>query len=167
MDKCPDCGSWTHQVRKTFFRTILYSDMNVCTGCGLRLMQYRRYAAALVRHWRFIFSVHTACPDCGSRSVLPATYSDRASKVRHPLGWIQSILFAPLLECDYCRHQYYDWRPRRKVGAVAQTRPATLLGDLTALNQALNDSVEGRGKRTHPADAPIASGRSEETTAAK
>jgi len=146
MERCRNCGGRNQRSYLNIFRRFLYSKASLCPDCGLRRVRYHRPIAILQRHWRFMFSLHTQCLSCGSQSVLRSTYSEWASTVRNPLGWVQALVFAPVRECHHCRQQYYDWRPPRRVAPViAQTRsPAR---ELAALNRALGQVASPRGAR--------------------
>ncbi len=148
MERCRNCGGRNQRSYLNIFRRFLYSKASLCPDCGLRRVRYHRPIAILQRQWRFMFSLHTQCPNCGSQSVFRSTYSEWASTVQSPLGWVQALVFAPVRECHHCRQQYYDWRsPRRVARVVAQTRSPGLSDELAALNRGLS-------RVSSPRDAP-------------
>lgn len=137
MDNCPDCRNLIKRIPTNIFQKLIYSSTYRCASCGLQFSEYRPYTAVFVLHWRYLFSAHSRCLNCGSRSVQRAIRADPSSMLRNPFATIQALLLAPILECDGCRRQYYDWRSPYVPSSV-QESSNTHIGELTALDRALN-----------------------------
>jgi|SRR5579862_5091797 len=123
MDRCPHCKSDMAHVKRNTLQFLLFSETNTCRGCGFGRGLYRPFLARLVLYHRFIFSRHTSCIRCGSTRVLRSDFAEKISK--NPLGWVQRIAGAPLIECCICEQGYFDWRdprPPREVVAASAAR---------------------------------------------
>ena len=137
MFKCPQCPDSMAYVARTPVQRIVYSAACVCPRCGYRLSLYHRFIGTLfINDYRFIFSRYSHCIRCGSGSVGRSNYADFLAK--HPLGWIQRLIGAPMMECSSCGGGYFDWRSPRR--GRSRTVPVTSTGtadDLAALSRAL------------------------------
>ncbi len=109
MAKCAECIGHIEQVRRTRWERLFFSAAYRCQKCKTRFRCGRDWWAST---YRFIFSRHTVCVQCGTEQVRRAPHRDRLSSFsKHPLSLIQVIFFLPRKECPYCRLQYCDVRP--------------------------------------------------------
>jgi hypothetical protein len=132
MFRCPQCPDSMACVARTPVQRILYSAAYVCPRCGYRLSLYHLF----INNYRFIFSCYSHCISCGSGSVGRSNYADFLAK--HPLGWIQRLIGAPMLECSSCGGGYFDWRSRPRTVSVP---PPDTAVDLAALSRAVGQQA--------------------------
>jgi hypothetical protein len=128
------------RVARTWLQRIVYSEVYVCTACGAQLGLHRpSLSAVIVNNYRFIFSRYSRCISCGSEVV------ERNNRVyflsKNPLGWIQWLVGAPVMECSPCGRQYFDWRvpPPRRIHDTSQTQDSL---NLAALSRAIPRDVQ-------------------------
>ena len=139
---CPRCSGRIEPVDQTRLQSILYSEAFVCTGCGVRMELYRGLISFVINNHRFLFSRYSHCLSCGSANVDRGRKAHSVSK--NPLGWIQLLAAAPLMECYPCGRQYFDWRIPRPGRFTAVATRAT--HDLVALSKAI---------RTDPSESMV------------
>ena len=128
------------RVARTWLQRIIYSEVYICIACGAHLGLHRPFiSAAIINNYRFIFSWYSHCLSCGSEAV---ERNDRVYFLsKNPLGWIQWLVGAPVMECSPCGRQYFDWRvPRpRRIHDISQTQDSF---DLAALSRAIPRGVQ-------------------------
>lgn len=67
------------------------------------------------RPFLYLLSFHSCCPKCGNVDLKILNERDGVDEMSsNPLSFIQRFLGAPLHWCQFCRLQFYDYRPRRK-----------------------------------------------------
>ena len=139
MVRCRHPSVAMERISRTWLQKIMYSEIYICVACGARVALHRPFiSATIVNNYRFIFSRYSRCLSCGSEAVGPNERVYFLSK--NPLGWIQWLAGAPLMECSPCGRQYFDWRPPqpRPVHARSQTQDSY---DLAALSRAIPREV--------------------------
>ena len=154
MFRCPQCPDSMECLARSPVQRIVYSAAYVCPGCGYRLSLYHRILGTLfINNYRFIFSRYSHCITCGSGSVGRSNYADFLAK--HPLGWIQRLIGAPMLECSSCGGGYFDWRsPRRGRPRTVSVPSANTADDLVALSRAVGQEAPATvvAESAQPAD---------------
>jgi hypothetical protein len=157
MFRCPQCPDSMECVARSPGQRMVYSVAYVCPRCGYRLSLYHRIIGTLfINNYRFIFSRYSHCITCGSGSVARSNYADSLAK--HPLGWIQRLIGAPMLECSSCGGGYFDWRsPQRRRSPAVSVTSADTAGDLAALSRALGQEAPGSvlAESNQPADFTV------------
>lgn len=106
------------QSHRTLIERLAYQRVYRCPSCSLRLARPRLWLTALTRpRLPFLLTLHTRCVKCGNPRVRRLNRRDRVdSTSMHPISAALHYLGAPLIRCDRCRIQYYDWRPIRREG---------------------------------------------------
>jgi hypothetical protein len=119
MPLCPACGADLVRIHRTRFEKLVYADKFRCRTCGRRT---RRVYRGVARPYRFVFSKHTRCVNCGNEDVRRSSRRDRSESVStNLLSRLLGLTRAPLNACGVCRTQYHDWRrPRSKTPAPAE-----------------------------------------------
>ena len=150
MYKCPHCTGWMERVRRSALERIVFAEVFICLSCGRRVPLWRPRVSAIWITYRFIVSRFSRCICCGSGLVFRTQYSDSLTK--NPLGRIQRLFGAPLVECSACRRNYFDWRrPRPERRPAASPVPAGVVArDLAALGRAIGE-VNSTGAPHMPA----------------
>jgi hypothetical protein len=75
---------------------------------------------ATPRPYLYLISLHTCCPRCGNADLHKLGERDGIDEMySNPISRLQHFLGAPLYWCQFCRLQFYDFRPRRKAKALA------------------------------------------------
>jgi hypothetical protein len=136
---CPHSSDWTQRVSRTWLQKIFYCEVYLCTGCGARSgYHHRLISTVFVNSFRFIFARHSHCVSCGSTAVSRSPRAWCLSK--NPLGWIQWVVGAPVMECSPCNRQYFDWRSVRP-RQITVTPPI-----LAALRSCCSESSYSKGR---------------------
>jgi transcription elongation factor Elf1 len=109
MLECPTCRKSLIRTHRTSIEKLIYRDVLRCTTCRHRVK--RRYTA-LDAKVSFYFSRYTNCIRCGTLAVYRLSQRDRVDSMSRSLvSQLQRLSGAPLMKCNACRLQYYDWRP--------------------------------------------------------
>jgi hypothetical protein len=115
MSSCPNCGAYTHRVRRNLFERLVFVSIHGCSECDIRVRRSRWSAPAL----HFAFSTSTSCPRCETLQVHPASEREPLNKLsKHPLSLLQQIFRAPRRRCSFCRLEYHDFRPASETKEV-------------------------------------------------
>jgi len=70
---------------------------------------------ALPRPYLYLFRLRTCCPRCGNTDLRQLQERDGIDEMySNPLSRLQRFFGAPLYWCQFCRLQFYDFRPRHK-----------------------------------------------------
>ena len=97
------------RVHRSALERLFFADVFRCRTCGRRTR--RLYARAAVT-LRYVFSLNTHCPRCGTASVLRRNRRDRIETMSPGiLSRLARLTGAPVRFCNACRLQYHDWRP--------------------------------------------------------
>lgn len=92
--------------RRGFFERFVHAAVYFCPVC--------RHEAPISQVAVYpVFSTKARCPRCSNAKLKKLEKPDRIEKFyRNPISRVQRFLGAPLLYCQYCRLQFYDFRPR-------------------------------------------------------
>ena len=140
MPRCRHPSDAMERVARTWLQRIIYAEVYICTSCNARMGLYRpSVSSTIINSYRFIFSRYSHCISCGSEAV------ERNNRVyflsKNPLGWIQGLVGAPVMECSPCGRQYFDWRAPAHRSIYAGSRTQDSL-NLAALSRAIPRGVQ-------------------------
>jgi hypothetical protein len=115
MPNCFKCGGKTHRIHRTFLERLRYAAVYRCRDCGEKRLEDQWYLFLLGRVSR--------CPHCGTHRLRKLRRIDKIDRMYpNPLSLLQKYFGANLHWCQYCRLQFYDFRPRVE-GADQLIRP--------------------------------------------
>lgn len=105
---CGECGS-TRMLRKrrSLAERFRYGAVYICADCNQiqQIDMSRRHP---------MLSLHACCPRCGTSELKKFGKIDHIEALyRNPVSRIQRLFGAPILYCQWCRLQFFDFRPRR------------------------------------------------------
>lgn len=107
IDQCPVCGRDALARRKrTWLEKFRHAAIYRCHAC--------RFEAAVPLTVLYPqLSPVARCPSCSSTALRVLAKRDRIERLyRGPLSTLWGWMGAPLLYCQFCRLQFYDFRPR-------------------------------------------------------
>ena len=108
MSSCPNCGAYTHRVRRNHLEKLVFISVHGCSECDFRIRKSRWSSPAL----HFVFSTSSSCPRCETLQVHPAIEREPLNDLsKHPVSLLQQIFRAPRRRCYSCRLEYHDFRP--------------------------------------------------------
>jgi hypothetical protein len=100
------------RVHRSALERLLFADVFRCRDCGRR---NRRLHARTAVRLRYLFSLHTHCPRCGTADVIRRKRRDKVETMSAGLlSRLARLTGAPVRFCGACRLQYYDWRPSQE-----------------------------------------------------
>ncbi len=83
-----------------------YSAVYRCHKCNEKMVITRPYV--------YRVTLHTCCPRCGNSELKKLEKRDRIDEMYSSLiSALGHFLGAPLYWCQFCRLQFYDFRPRK------------------------------------------------------
>ena len=102
---CPACGqARMRRRRRGFLERFVHAAVYFCPVClhEAPVSQVAVYP---------VFSTIARCPRCSNPRLKQLDKRDHIEKLyRNPISRIQRWLGAPLLYCQFCRLQFYDFR---------------------------------------------------------
>ena len=100
------------RVHRNSLERLLFADVYRCRACGRHKRRlHARGAVAL----RYVFSLNTHCPTCGTARVMRQPRRDKIEPMSAGiLSRLARLTGAPVRFCDACRLQYHDWRPTHR-----------------------------------------------------
>ncbi len=111
MEVC-ECGGRAVRIRRSFWQKLKYQAVYRCKDCA-RLMGGKASQP--------MFSGWSVCPRCGTRELRVRRKRDNVDSMSHGLlSRLEGLLGAALHHCEFCRLQFYDFRP------VAEKRPKSV-----------------------------------------
>ena len=107
-----ECGGHAIRVRRSFWQKFWYRSVYRCEDCGKLVA--RKAAQPM-------FSAWSTCPRCGTRELRIRRKRDHVDSMSNGIfNRLQGLVGAPLHHCEFCRFQFYDFRP------VALKRPKSV-----------------------------------------
>lgn len=105
MINCLDCGRRLTRRHRTAFEKLFYRSCFRCDSCGAQANSARPLVAMLHEF--------AECPKCSTRDVSKLRRVDKIDRMsKNPFRYILRAFGAPLYHCNFCRIQFYDWRPK-------------------------------------------------------
>jgi hypothetical protein len=105
---CPACGeARMRRRRRGFLERFVHAAVYFCPVCSHEapVSQVAVYPG---------ISRQARCPRCSNARLKQLDKRDHIEKLyRNPISRIQQWFGAPLLYCQFCRLQFYDFRPRK------------------------------------------------------
>ena len=105
MPNCFKCGGKTHRIHRTVAERFRYAAVYRCRQCGEKSLEDQWYL--------FLLGTVSRCPHCGTHRLRKLRRVDKIDRMyANPLSYVQKFFGASLHWCQYCRLQFYDFRPR-------------------------------------------------------
>jgi hypothetical protein len=112
---CKQCRSpQVYRRPRSLLERLRYRYVYRCKSCGARTG---------IHHWELWnwCSFEARCVKCGNPNLKVLKHRDKIDPVsRFPISLIQRLFGAPILYCQYCRLQFYDFRRVAKSQKIAE-----------------------------------------------